>query len=262
MKPHLIGRLCLFLALSLIASAAFAASARSGDDEALPEGRYALVMDVVADANVPVLGGVRSSTKTLALLDVRRDGDRLIARQDVCDVELGPDQGIARTVFPERLVRALPERSYVLDVTPATDGARVRADLGIDTLGYDPDKSGGRLPTSRDDPGLVDVDGDGRPGATLFLEVKGAGRFPLEVVSRGRTVLEGRVVGPGRATGTARLVEYEQKVLGGLPVQGAVRGVEGRTAESRFVLERVDDGARCGDLKLDDKELGYQVAGR
>lgn len=222
------------------------------DAERLPEGRYALWMRVVTQAEVPVLGEIKTSTTTRALVDVTRERDGLWGTQRLCEVTLGQPEGIARTVFPPALLDSLAPRRYRIDVVQRASGTHLDIDLGLDVMGFDPSRTRGALPQRSDDPGLIDVDGDRRPGATLWLEVQHLGRFPLAVVSRGQTRLLGEVVASGRAHGKASLVRFEQRVLEGMPVPGAVERVRSVEDASLFRLRAVPAQATCNDPIFDD----------
>lgn len=222
------------------------------DAPRLPEGRYALWMRVVTEATVPVLGEIQTSTTTRALVDVTRDHDGLWGTQHLCEVTLGPPDGIARTVFPPTLLASLAPRRYRIGLSRTERGTELDIDLGLDVMGFDPTRTEGELPQRSNHPGLVDVDGDQRPGATLWLEVTRIGRFPLAVVSRGQTRLLGAVTAPGHAQGRATLLRFEQRVLEGMPVPGSVERVRSLDDASVFRLRAVPADSSCGDPVFDD----------
>lgn len=221
-------------------------------EKILPPGRYVLKTKVVAQANVPVLGEMRTTTTTLAWVDVRIQQGEAIGQQKVCQVSLGEVQDVARTIFPESLVQALPQKQIHFSFSPdATFPVKIQVDLGEETMGYTSRSPDGALPTSAQAPELVDVDQDGRPGATLFLELPGLGRYPLGIVSKGHTRLEGWVSAPGIAQGNATLLNFRQRVLSGLPIDGEVRDIKGLPARSHFELKRVEPAVDCARLIAD-----------
>lgn len=208
----------------------------------LEAGRYSLVLRYTIDAELPLIGKVKSTTTTSALVDL---DDRGGARQRVCSITSStPDAlGVSTRASPQ-LVKGIPEIRYLVHMG---DGARIGADLGPGALGYDADKND-HLPESGRDPAVTDPDGDGVPGAAIDVHVPGIGRLPISIVSRGRTVLDGRITGPGRAEGRALLDAAAQRVVAGLPFAPPAQSVVPDARRSRFELVKLEAGASCADV--------------
>lgn len=208
----------------------------------LEAGRYSLVLRYTIDAELPLIGKVKSMTTTSALVDLDAHG---AARQRVCSITSStPDAlGVSTRASPA-LVKGIPEVRYTLNVA---NGARVAANLGPGALGYDADKSP-RLPQSGRDPAVTDPDGDGVPGAAIDVHVPGMGRLPISIVSQGRTTLDGRVTGPGRAEGRALLDDAAQRVVAGLPFAPPAQSVVPDAQRSRFELVKLEGNASCADV--------------
>lgn len=215
----------------------------------LPPGRYLLKTKVVAEAVLPVIGRVDSTTRTLAWVDIRHRSGQVIGQQKVCQVSLGDERDLARTIFPDSLIQALPEKQIRFELSPAAIfPMRLHVDLGEETMGYTATSPGAPLPQSAQSAELVDVDKDGRPGATLFLDLPGIGRYPLGIVSKGHTLLEGWLDAPGFASGNATLLKFQQRVLSGLPVDGEVRDIKGVPERSSFELAPIAPEMDCEGL--------------
>ena len=82
------------------------------------------------------------------------------------------------------------------------------------------------------------------PAASMDVVMPGFGRFPINIVSRGHTQLEGVVV-DGRATGHAIVTHAGGFLFAkALPAHSVVPD----PANTRFVLERLKDDATCNDV--------------
>ena len=218
-------------------------------DEGSLEGRFAAVHRVASVARVPVMGSERSVTTTLLLVDVDRQGGRWVHRQRVCDISIRSSR--ARMTIPDAFVRSIPPRTYATD----GDGPRYVADLGVETIGFDPDVTGGALPKSAREAGVVDSDGDGQPGATVVGHFPVFGRVRLFIAQRTHVVLRGRQTSPDRVEGGIEVLLLEQRTL------GASNGIFRRTVEVRpdpaasaFTMVRTD-ARDCDALKAEAGEI-------
>ena len=108
--------------------------------------------------------------------------------------------------------------------------------MGEGAIGW---RGQGTLPQTPDDPRVVDVDGDGAPGVRMDLDLGALGIWPMQVVTRGHTVLDGTKTANG-AVGVLARMDSEQQVLSGLPVDLPVSEGPVNATASRFTLSRVD----------------------
>lgn len=226
-------------ALAVLAALPVCASARHVDAW---EGGYAMELRVGSIARVPVMGAQRSVTRTLLLVEMERQGGRLVQRQRVCDVSIRGAR--MRITVPAAFVRSLAPREYPAQAA----GRSYTADSGVDYVGYDPRLTGGPLPGDRTSPAVVDSDGDGNPGATLVGHFPLVGQVRFFVAQRSHLVLRGRRVADGRVEGGVEVLVLEQRTL------GASRGMFNRSlplypdpAASGFTLVRTPV-AGCGEL--------------
>ena len=255
------------------------ARAASAPPDPLPPGRYALDMHVGTVTRAPVIGDVRSVTSSRALVDLEaldEPGRPLRATQRSCEVRVDGDAPLGVfTEFPEAFVRALHVQQYRLTLTtrpvapaaapplvvgdslrapasvpvtaPLTD---LRADLGVEALGFDPARRGLVLPRTGADPAVVDGDGDGRPGVTLLLHLP-IGVFALGVASIGHVVLVGHVV-DGRGEGRVQVLRQEQRILSSeLPLPDELGVATPDPMHSTFRLAPVPPTASCASLRRD-----------
>lgn len=201
-----------------------------------PRETYLLEMAVVSRARVPFAGEREVVTRSFSSIRFEPGPEGWVQHQRPCEIEV--DGGRVR--FPDAFVRSMPERSDVVGL----DGGVYRYDPGPSWVGLAPES-----PLDGDGPWL-DPDGDGHPGATVFLEVPVFGSVRLHIAQIGHSVLHG-AVRDGTVAGSVEVVRLEQRTLGasvpGFAVSPRIDVVEGR---SWFQL-RPDRAQRCSGLWAD-----------
>lgn len=205
---------------------------------ALEPGEYALSVEVATDAEVPVVGTKRVRTRSLLHVDLRRVGDGWVQTQRTCAIEVRGG-GPAETTMPPAFVAAIP----LQDVPVRLYGGRYLADGGPVTVGARPDAP---LPRTVDDPNVLDFEGDGKPGATVWVDVPVFGRVDMYVVQRAHSVLDGMVDGNGGVQGQVRMMSMEQRTLDAtrrlLVANPPISPVD---ADSSFSMRPVAAGSDC-----------------
>jgi hypothetical protein len=205
---------------------------------ALQPGTYALNVEMVTETKVPVLGDTRVHTRSAAVVQLSVDGGQWSQSQRTCAVDVW-SRGPARTIMPPALLASLPVQRFEIDV----DGERYVADGGPVTIGA---SATGPLPVDLADARALDTDGDGHPGATMWLDVPVLGRVELFVAQRAHSVFEGVLDGDGGVSGGVRVVSMEQQTLGAsrsmFHTSPAMRAVP---EASRFELRPLPPGAGC-----------------
>lgn len=220
------------------------------DEPVLSPGLYRLEMNMATQSRIPFLGSSRSSSVSVSLVEIRRDGAGLIQSHRVCDFRVKEDSAMVRMVFPEKFIASLARPTYSIQLEQDSAGWRYRADLGTEHIGYRPGQVNGKLPTQPDDPAVYDWDGDGRPGATLKLSVPLLPDGELYVVQRGHSILSGRLTGPGRIEGRIDIRLFEQRVLGAWPsFLNQTPEIEPDPKASWFTLTQLAPGSSCESLR-------------
>lgn len=245
--PSTLRRYAAVLALLLGCSAAAARSAPPA--ERALAGRYALELRVASTSRVMVVGTTHSMATSLLLVELRPGPDGWLQSHRVCDARVESGSPLARLVIPPAFVDAIPARLYTARLESGV-GSRYTADMGVEAIGFDPRLTGGVLPTSPNARGVEDPDGDGEPGATLRLRMRGLGSARLFVVQRSHLVLDGRRTGPGRFEGEVDVRLQEQHTLGADP--GFFRQNPSNTPDperSGFTLVRVPAETGCEELR-------------
>lgn len=183
--------------------------------------RWAGHQIVTGEQQAPVLGAIRTRTESFLLASAKRTATGWAIEQRACRVEIADVAGAS--VKMARPVELLPAARFTLEAK----GAGLEA--GWFALW-----------------GREDVDGDGRPGATVIVDAPLCGGT-LEVASRTGSFATARPDGEG-LTGTIR-VRVEQWILG---TDGACLGLVAKDTDERmagtFAYAPVADGASCASL--------------
>jgi hypothetical protein len=225
------------------------------EDTVLPLGTYRLEMIMATVSRLPLFGSSKSASKSVSLVEVRREGTDLVQSHEVCEFRVLEDSAMVKMVFPDKFVAALAKHTYPIQIERDAQGWHYHADLGIERIGYRSDSTDGELPMKIDDPAVYDWDGDGHPGATLRLSVPLLPDGELYVVQRGKSVLNGRVVSPGRIDGAIEVRSFEHRVLGARPsFLNRSPDIEPDPKGSRFSISPIPMGSTCESLKRTDSK--------
>jgi hypothetical protein len=233
-----------------MAFALFTKVAQGQEEPILAPGMYRLEMILASITKVPIFGASKSASKSISLVEIKRDGAGLIQTHKTCDFRVVDNSKFIKMIFPDKFVAALARHSYPLQIDNDGQGWRYRADLGVERIGYKSNGDDAAVPSKVDDPAVYDWDGDGQPGATLKLSVPLLPDGELYVVQRGHSILSGKVVHQGRVEGSIEVRDFDQKVIGAKP-NFLARSPEivPDVKESRFVLESIAAGSSCDTLK-------------
>jgi hypothetical protein len=214
----------------------------------LAPGTYRLDMRIASHASMAMLGALRSTTVSTSLVGIRTVDGGLEQTHRTCDVRFEGSVPLVHIEMPPRFVVALATPSYPVTVWQGAEGWHYQADLGVEYVGWRPDE-GGTLPCSPDDPRVYDWDHDGFPGATLRMTLPLVPDAELYIVQRGHSLLDGRIVAPGRVEGRIDVRLFEQAVIGAKPafLRRSPQVVQ-EPERSRFVLQAVPAGSTCADL--------------
>ncbi len=195
-----------------------------------PSGLYLLDTEIVTESRVPIFGRNLVNTQTTALVQIAEEEEGLQARQQTCRVVI-EDASRATTRIPEAFIRALEPIVYSVTV----DGLGFQFEGELQRVGLV-------------DGEIQDTDRDGRPGATIWLDVPLFGQIDVYVTQETASVLRGTydgVVG----TGVVDVTTIRQQTLGAshplFRISPRLSPVPGR---SRFRIERIQEDTTCSDL--------------
>ena len=220
------------------------------EDIPLAPGTYRLEMIMASTTRVPVFGTSKSASKSVSLVEIKREGTALFQAHKACEFRVLEDSKFIKMIFPEKFVAALAQHTYPLQFDKDAQGWRYRADLGIERIGYKSSGNDTALPTKIDDPAVYDWDGDGHPAATLKISIPLLPDGELYVVQRGHSILNGRIVQPGKIEGSIDTRLFEQRVLGAWPgFLNQSAEIEPDPKESRFILTQIANGSTCESMR-------------
>lgn len=227
-----------------------AAPVSAQDDPPLAPGSYRLEMIMASITKVPFFGSSKSASKSISLVDIRREGNGLIQTHKACDFRVVDDSRFIKMIFPEKFIAALARHTYPLHLEKDGQGWRYRADLGVERIGYKSSGDEKELPAKLDDPAVYDWDGDGLPAATLKITIPLLPDGEFYVVQRGHSILQGRIVQPGKIEGAIETRLFEQRVLGAKPsFLNQSAEVQPDPSASRFILTAIAAGTTCEQLR-------------
>ena len=213
-------------------------------------GVYRLELTVASRADVPVLGEADIVAHTTMLATVTPDGSGgYTQRHTTCRIQPESTLRIGQTRIPRSFVAPMPDKTYPLALSMAPDGRwQYAADFGAQHIGYDPTRAGGQPPDTDSHPAVLDWEGDGKPGATIFLEVPVFGQVEVYITQLAHTRVSGHLTEDG-AAGGVQIVALHQRSIGAQPsVFAANPNVTQLPGQSRFSLTRIPDGSTCADL--------------
>jgi hypothetical protein len=238
------------LTILLGSLALFPGFSAAQEDNPLPPGMYRLEMVMASISRLPFFGNSKSASRSVSLVQIKREGDGLIQSHEVCDFRILDDSAIIKMVFPDKFIAALAKHRYPIQVEKDDPGWRYQADLGIEHIGYKPTVDDSRLPTRIDDTLVYDWDGDGHPGATLKISVPLLPDGELYVVQRGQSILNGRISQPGRIEGNIEVLSFEHRVIGAWPgFLNRSPEISPDPKESRFTIIAVPQDSTCETLR-------------
>lgn len=240
----------LVLAAWVVYCGGFVKVAAGQEEQLLPPGTYRLDMIMASTTRVPFFGLSKSASKSVSLVEIRRDGKNLSQSHKVCDFRVLEDSMMIKMVFPEKFIAALANHTYPVRLEEEGEGWSYQADLGVERIGYRDTGIEDKLPGKADDPAVFDWDGDGHPGATLKLSIPLLPTGELYIVQRGQSILSGRVVQPGRIEGNIEVRQFDQRVIGAWPgFLAKSPEIEPDPNGSRFTLSPVAEDTTCEMLR-------------
>jgi hypothetical protein len=176
------------------------------------DGWWAQKMVLTAVSDPPFVGEVTNETINYLLVRVDQQGRDLTLYNQVCDVDIDSSFTKVRTIIPDAFAEALPDSQRSGELVRRDGRWRVQVDRLLSVVGAQlREPTSERLPTSTDDPRVVDADEDGNPGLTV--KIRGMVNGELYVVQRGWDTYSGLVASRERIRGDVRW-STEQTVLG------------------------------------------------
>ncbi|MCX6106299.1 MAG: hypothetical protein NTY08_10770 [Proteobacteria bacterium] len=198
--------------------------------------------------------GLKSSSKIerILLVKMSKVSGKLETSEQACDVTSTATGG-ATLVFPEAFKRSLPIRTASYQISNDAQGVALAGTQAVEVLGAKlADDSKDQIPTSADDPSVIDQDGDGQPGVTVDISAKAAFvtiKGKVYLVQRTITQETGRLESADLIRGNIKW-STDQKIIGSdSKILGAVQPTITELPEqSVFTMRKVSDTDTCASI--------------
>jgi len=67
---------------------------------------------MASKTRVPLFGSSKSASKSVSLVEIRREGGGLVQNHRVCDFRVLENSKMIKMIFPEKFIAALAKHSY------------------------------------------------------------------------------------------------------------------------------------------------------
>ncbi len=214
-------------------------------------GTWAVLQVSAQIGAVPILGERPRNGTSLALSVVAQGGTRLHGTESACSTTLDLGTSLVTMEIPAAFIASLPATQWDAELSWTGVAWRFERPWVTTVNGAVlADPLNDPLPTSPDDPRVVDQDGDGKPGLTVRITIIGFISGEVYVVQRDRSRLVGTVVSADAIDG---LLEWtsEQSVLGASSsafLGGTAARLDPVPEHSFFRARRVAAATTCTDL--------------
>jgi hypothetical protein len=169
--------------------------------------------------------------------------------EELCGIYVSEVFG-TKTAFPSAFIDTMPIRNKSGALSDALVGGLFEAGPFADLNGVELDEPfTDALPASATDPGVIDQDGDGKPGITVNIDNDLMGKGDVYAIQRNLTSYSGTVVANGRIEGYVETA-VEQVTVGAsdwwLETEAETRD-DADPTHSYFILVEVED-LDCGAI--------------
>jgi hypothetical protein len=221
-------------------------------------GSWAQLQVVATVADAPLIGQVDTLSIALVRWEIEQSAKGVLAIEQVaCDLALTSDNAFVQMLIPEAFVDSIVAYQKPGSIDLSVQPPQLSVPLHPEVHGAILDDSlNDPMPTSADDPRIVDGDNDGQPGLTVY--VSGVVDGALYVVQRNLTTINGVVSSPNRMEGLLGFAQ-EQVVLGSdntlLADNPPVSAVDPDPTKSYFESVRVPSHWDCDEILANRADL-------
>jgi len=213
-------------------------------------GTWYMRIRTATDARLAIIGNTHIKSTTHLLVTMSVIDGTLMQKQKTCVVDSRPSRSITRTVLPKAFIDHLPVKSYPVSLTPNDDGTwAYRADLKQQFVGYHGDQASDGIPENDKHPSVFDWDEDGKPGASVLVDLPLFGHIRIYMVQTNHTLLSGKVVNDQSIEGRTRQLVLDQRTIGAdNRLLAASPKLTVGKGHDRFEMMRIEAGATCEDI--------------
>jgi hypothetical protein len=221
-------------------------------------GSWAQLQVVATVADAPIIGQVDTLSIALVRWEIEQSaGGLLTIEQVACELELTSDSAFVQMLIPDAFVDSIVAYQKPGSIDLSVQPPQLSVPLHPEVHGANlSDPLNDPMPTSAEDPRIVDGDNDGQPGLTVY--VSGVVDGALYVVQRNLTTIDGVVSAPNRMEGQLGFAQ-EQVVLGSdntlLADNPPISAVDPDPTKSYFESVRVPADWGCEEIIAKRAEL-------
>ena len=173
------------------------------------EGYWSAAYETVVDWDLPVVGKTQQKVSVLSVWSIAQDGFQFRAKESVCRIEMDSGNQWVQLSMNAPSPKGLSGTEYTGKWIVGTRGWSIKT-FPLRRFHGLKKPWPKDLPETIAETQVVDVDGDGKPGLTLFL--RGMVVSNLEAIQRDDIVFEGALQGDGSILGTVDW-KWERKLL-------------------------------------------------
>ncbi len=202
------------------------------------------------------LGAADGTRVTIARIDLTHAGYDVYETSEVCDIWV-PPVGEVVVSFPQALIDGIPtlDTARTLDDNAIGTPYENLDDPLVQVVAWNPtgDPAHDPIPTDDHDSRIYDIDHDGLPGGTVYVD---AGFLDGEMYVVARTIMwiDGEVVSEDEISGTVE-AESEQVTIGASNVLFEVSTTVDQMPGSTFQKVRIDPGLSCDAIVAQENAI-------
>jgi len=223
-------------------------------ETAWPElsGNWAMVHVLVATADLPVVGNILIDTIIGVFTHITQSGSHLILQDRYCFTDARPSTFLFKTDISDATMQSIqPEpRTAVLSLSECD--FRFSQNWHTEIRGAIlENQTSETLPTDPEDPRLVDLEGDRKPGMTIQASILGLFKGEGYAVQRYRYRLEGTVFDANTVIGFVDWTSEQTMVAAtnSLFMESFSDDTDPDPTKHRFVMIRIDETWTCKALR-------------
>lgn len=216
-------------------------------------GDWAMAQYLVAAADLPLgIGQLFIYTTVGVMTQVTQSGSELTMQDAYCFTDAEPSTPLFKTWIPNAVMQSIRSTSRTVRLEQTESGIQLSQDWHVEVRGAvldDPENDA--LPTTPNDPRLVDQEGDGFPGITIEVELVGLVTGATYATQRYRYRLTGEVIDEDTIIG---LIEWtsEQTIVAAeydLFLLPFADYTDPESTKHRFIMKRADETWTCETLR-------------
>ncbi len=215
------------------------------------EGRWAMIQVYPQIAVLPFAGEVSRTSYVVQMVEIVQSGAALTLLDRYCLTHVEDGTPLVVTTIPRAFMASLRPQPRTAILSETDDGLSFVQAPYVEVRGaLLEDEIADALPTEAADPRVIDQDGDGNPGLTVFVLILGIVEGETYIVQRVMTELTGTVVFSDRIEGTIQWTDEQSVLEASNPLLkvDTIGYPDPDPTAHRFLMVRVDENWTCDRL--------------